>query len=80
MRGDRAARRLALPSLPPPPLLLLLLLLPRAGALHPEELFPYGQSRGDQLLQEGDDESSTPVKLASPLRFYEAQFGYLYVS
>uniref|UniRef100_A0A8C7AA63 Nidogen 2 n=1 Tax=Neovison vison TaxID=452646 RepID=A0A8C7AA63_NEOVI len=79
MRGDRAARRLALPSLPPPPLLLLLLLLPRAGALHPEELFPYGQSRGDQLLQEGDDESSTPVKLASPLRFYEAQFGYLYV-
>ncbi|XP_059038074.1 nidogen-2 isoform X3 [Mustela lutreola] len=78
MRGDRAARRLALPSLPPPPLLLLLL-LSRAGALHPEELFPYGQSRGDQLLQEGDDESSTPVKLASPLRFYEAQFGYLYV-
>ncbi|VCX31117.1 unnamed protein product, partial [Gulo gulo] len=68
-------RRLALP----PPPLLLLLLLSRAGALHPEELFPYGQSWGDQLLQEGDDESSTPVKLASPLRFYEAQFSYLYV-
>ncbi|XP_077909819.1 nidogen-2 isoform X3 [Halichoerus grypus] len=78
MRGDRAARRLALQSLRPPPLLLLLL-LSRAGALHPDELFPYGQSRGDQLLQEGDDESSAPVKLASPLRFYEAQFSYLYV-
>ncbi|XP_045756810.1 nidogen-2 isoform X2 [Mirounga angustirostris] len=78
MRGDRAARRLALQSLRPPPLLLLLL-LSRAGALHPDELFPYGQSREDQLLQEGDDESSAPVKLASPLRFYEAQFSYLYV-
>uniref|UniRef100_A0A8C8WIT3 Nidogen-2 n=1 Tax=Panthera leo TaxID=9689 RepID=A0A8C8WIT3_PANLE len=73
MRGDRA--------LPPPPLLplLLLLLLSRAAALHPDELFPYGQSWGDQLLQEGDDESSAAVKLASPLRFYEAQFSYLYV-
>lgn len=79
MRGDRAARRLALPPLPPPPLLLLLLLA-RAAALHPGELFPYGQSRGDQLLQEGDDESSAAVKLASPLHFYEAQFSYLYVS
>ncbi|XP_077765416.1 nidogen-2 isoform X1 [Canis aureus] len=79
MRGDRAARRLALPPLPPPPLLLLLLLLARAAALHPGELFPYGQSRGDQLLQEGDDESSAAVKLASPLHFYEAQFSYLYV-
>lgn len=74
MRGDRA--------LPPPPLLplLLLLLLSRAAALRPDELFPYGQSWGDQLLQEGDDESSAAVKLASPLRFYEAQFSYLYVS
>lgn len=79
MRGDRAARWPALSS-PPPPLLLLLLVLSRAAALHPGELFPYGQSRGDQLLQEGDDESSAAVKLASPLRFYEAQFSYLYVS
>lgn len=72
MRGDRA-----LPPLLP---LLLLLLLSRAAALRPDELFPYGQSWGDQLLQEGDDESSAAVKLASPLRFYEAQFSYLYVS
>lgn len=80
MRGDREARWPALSSSPPPPLLLLLLVLSRAAALHPGELFPYGQSRGDQLLQEGDDESSAAVKLASPLRFYEAQFSYLYVS
>lgn len=79
MRGDRAAGRQALLS-PPPSLLLLLLQLSRAATLHPGELFPYGQSRGDQLLQEGDDESSAAVKLARPLRFYEAQFSYLYVS
>eukprot|EP00070_Physeter_catodon_P014016 XP_023971081.1 nidogen-2 isoform X2 [Physeter catodon] len=78
MRRDRADGRPALPP-PPPPLLLLLLLLSRAAALHPGELFPYGQSRGDQLLQEGDDESSAAVKLALPLRFYEAQFSELYV-
>nr|XP_030710830.1 nidogen-2 isoform X2 [Globicephala melas] len=78
MRGDRADGRPALPP-PPPMLLLLLLLLSRAAALHPGELFPYGQSRGDQLLQEGDDESSAAVKLALPLRFYEAQFSELYV-
>lgn len=79
MRGDRAAGLRALLA-PPPPLLLLLLLLSRAAALHLSGLFPYGQFRGDQLLKEGDDESSAAVKLASPLRFYEAQFSYLYVS
>lgn len=76
MRGDPAAGRPALP----PPLLLMLLLLSRAAALHPSELFPYGQSRGDQLLQEGDDESSAAVKLTLSLRFYDAQFSDLYVS
>uniref|UniRef100_F1MF97 Nidogen-2 n=1 Tax=Bos taurus TaxID=9913 RepID=F1MF97_BOVIN len=77
MRGDQAA---GWPAPPPPPLLLmLLLLLSRAAALHPSELFPYGQSRGDQLLQEGDDESSAAVKLTLSLRFYDAQFSDLYV-
>lgn len=80
MRGDQAAAGRQARLSPPPSLLLLLLQLSRAAALHPGELFPYGQSRGDQLLQEGDDESSAAVKLASPLRFYEAQFSYLYVS
>uniref|UniRef100_A0A8D0NTU1 Nidogen-2 n=1 Tax=Sus scrofa TaxID=9823 RepID=A0A8D0NTU1_PIG len=75
MRGYRGARR---PALRAPPLLLLLL-LSRAVALQPDELFPYGQSLGDQLLQEGDDESSAAVKLALPLRFYDAQFSDLYV-
>nr|KAF6388070.1 nidogen 2 [Myotis myotis] len=81
MRGDRAAGLRALLALlaPPPPPLLLLLLLSWAAALDPSGLFPYGQFRGDQLLKEGDDESSAAVKLASPLRFYEAQFSYLYV-
>lgn len=66
---------------PSPPLLLqLLLLLSPAAALHPDELFPYGESRGDQLLPEGDDESSAPVQLALSLRFLDARFGSLYVS
>lgn len=80
MRRDRAAARRALLSPSPPLLLLLPLLLSRAAALYRGELFPYGQSLGDRLLQEGDDESSAAVTLASPLRFYEAQFSYLYVS
>ncbi|EDL01537.1 nidogen-2 precursor [Mus musculus] len=66
---------------PPSPLslLVMLLLLSRVGALRPDELFPYGESWGDQLLPEGDDESSAAVKLAIPLRFYDAQFSSLYV-
>lgn len=77
MSQDPIARRLAPPSLSS---LLLLLLLSRVGALRPDELFPYGESRGDQLLLEGDDESSAAVKLAVPLHFYDAQFNDLYVS
>ncbi|XP_009209802.1 nidogen-2 isoform X1 [Papio anubis] len=77
MEGDRVAGRPVLSSLPV--LLLLPLLLSRAAALHPDELFPYGESWGDQLLQEGDDESSAVVKLANPLHFYEARFSNLYV-
>ncbi|KAH0520035.1 Nidogen-2 [Microtus ochrogaster] len=76
MSQDPIARRLAPPSLLS---LLLLLLLSRVGALRPDELFPYGESRGDQLLLEGDDESSAAVKLAVPLHFYDAQFNDLYV-
>lgn len=76
MSRDPTAGRLALPS----PLSLLLLLLSRVGALRPDELFPYGESWGDQLLPEGDDESSPAVKLAIPLHFYDAQFSNLYVS
>ena len=78
MEGDRVAGRPVLSSLPV--LLLLPLLMSRAAALHPDELFPHGESWGDQLLQEGDDESSAVVKLANPLHFYEARFSNLYVS
>ncbi|XP_013010112.1 nidogen-2 [Cavia porcellus] len=58
---------------------LLLLLLSRASALHTDQLFPYGESRGDLLLPEGDDESSAPLQLGLPLRFLDAQFNSLYV-
>ncbi|XP_053553595.1 nidogen-2 [Bombina bombina] len=60
-------------------LLHLHCLLAFAAAISRLELFPYGEDRGDQLLQEGDDETSEVVKLTNPLLFYEAQFNLLYV-
>eukprot|EP00073_Rattus_norvegicus_P026849 XP_006244107.1 PREDICTED: nidogen-2-like [Rattus norvegicus] len=77
MSWDLTARRLAPPS--PLSLLLVLVLLSGSGALRPEELFPFGESWGHRLPQEGDDESSVAVKLAVPLRFYGVQFSNLYV-
>lgn len=78
MSWDRTARRLAPPS--PLLLLLVLVLLSRAGALHPEELFPYGESWGDRLLREGDVESSAAVKQAvRRSSFYGVQFSNLYM-
>ncbi|KAM6202636.1 nidogen-2 [Rhynchocyon petersi] len=74
MREDPAAGRPALLA----PLLLVLLLLRPVSALHPSELFLHGESWGDQLLREGDDESSA-VRLSIPLRFYGSQFRDLYV-
>ncbi|XP_050998501.1 nidogen-2 [Acomys russatus] len=79
MSRDPTAGRLAPPSPRSLLLVLLLLVLSRVGALRPDELFPYGESWGDQLLPEGDDESSPAVKLAIPLRFYDVQFNNLYV-
>nr|XP_033808788.1 nidogen-2 [Geotrypetes seraphini] len=57
---------------------LLPWLLGLAAALSRQELLPYGEHRGDLLLQEGDDETSA-VKLRQPLYFYEARFSDLYV-
>ncbi|XP_054989842.1 nidogen-2 [Sorex araneus] len=78
MRGDSAARlpavRWLLWALPP----LLLRLSSKVAAAPVVELFPHGESLGDQLLPEGDDESAE-VTLAHPLHFYEAQFSKLYV-
>ncbi|KAG8449223.1 hypothetical protein GDO86_016043 [Hymenochirus boettgeri] len=60
-------------------LLHLHCLLVFTAAISRQELFPYGEQRGDELLQEGDDETSEVVKLSKPLIFYEAQFNDLYV-
>lgn len=51
-----------------------------AGALPRSGLVPFGASRGDRALPEGDDESSEALSLAAPLPFYETRFGQLYVS
>lgn len=65
-----------------PPLLSLLLLrlLGWGAALPRSQLFLFGESSGDQELPEGDDETSVPVPLPSPLLFYETHFNQLYVS
>ncbi|XP_018084587.1 nidogen 2 L homeolog isoform X1 [Xenopus laevis] len=60
-------------------LLPLHCLLAFSAAISRRELFPYGELKGDVLLQEGDDETSEVVKLSQPLLFYEAQFSNLYV-
>ncbi|XP_039176835.1 nidogen-2 isoform X2 [Crotalus tigris] len=59
--------------------LLLLRLLGWGAALPRSQLFLFGGSRGDQELPEGDDETSVPVPLPSPLLFYETHFSQLYV-
>lgn len=61
-----------------PPLLLLLHCL-LAAAISRQELFPYGEHRGDLLLPDGDDETSVVLPLAQPMLFYEAELKELYV-
>ncbi|KAM4663238.1 nidogen-2 [Discoglossus pictus] len=82
-RGAHLAQPCTIPSLTMQEGALLLLtvhcLLGLAAAISRHELLPYGELRGDQLLQEGDDETSEVVKLTQPLLFYEAQFNILYV-
>ncbi|CAI5764837.1 nidogennidogen-2 [Podarcis lilfordi] len=66
----------ALPGL----FLLLLLQLPGWGAALPRaQLFPFGPPRGDRQLPDGDDETSAPVQLPSPLLYYETRFSQVYV-
>ncbi|XP_061468527.1 nidogen-2 [Rhineura floridana] len=60
-------------------LLGLLLLLGWGASLPRSQLFSFGGPRGDRELPDGDDETSAPVPLPSPLRFYEARFSQLYV-
>ncbi|XP_018413880.1 PREDICTED: nidogen-2 [Nanorana parkeri] len=55
------------------------LLIGFSAAISRQELFPYGEHRGDLTLPDGDDETSEVVKLAQPMFFYEAEFKELYV-
>uniref|UniRef100_A0A3Q3VSX2 Uncharacterized protein n=1 Tax=Mola mola TaxID=94237 RepID=A0A3Q3VSX2_MOLML len=49
-------------------------------AIQRADLFPYGALSGDQLLAEGDDETSRVLSLPKPLYFYDSFFSQLYVA
>ncbi|KAM5129328.1 nidogen-2 [Mantella aurantiaca] len=55
------------------------LLLGFSAAISRQQLFPYGETRGDVQLPDGDDETSEVVTLPQPFLFYEAEFKELYV-
>nr|XP_049609389.1 nidogen-2 isoform X38 [Syngnathus scovelli] len=44
------------------------------------QMFPYGMSSGDSLLEEGDDETSKVLSLPKPFYFYDTPFYQLYVA
>uniref|UniRef100_A0A8C1LHS8 Nidogen 2b (osteonidogen) n=1 Tax=Cyprinus carpio TaxID=7962 RepID=A0A8C1LHS8_CYPCA len=50
------------------------------NAIQKDNLFPFGLSEGDSVLQDGDDEVSEALKIKKPLQLYDVQFNILYVS
>ncbi|XP_030626654.1 nidogen-2 [Chanos chanos] len=48
-------------------------------AIQRRDLLPYGPTKGDVLLKEGDDEISVVLKLKKSLQFYNTEFNILYV-
>lgn len=49
-------------------------------AIQRTDMFPYGSLSGDQILAEGDDETSRVLSLPRPVYFYDSLFSQLYVS
>ncbi|KAJ6664672.1 hypothetical protein lerEdw1_006245 [Lerista edwardsae] len=58
---------------------LLALALPGGCSPPRGRLFPFGLERGDAELEPGDDVSSPPLELSTPLRFYGSRINSLYV-
>ncbi|KAG8123557.1 hypothetical protein E2320_018894 [Naja naja] len=58
-----------------------LLALVAPGGCSPGEgfLFPFGSARGDEALEAGDDVSSAPLSLDTPLHFYGSRVQSLYI-
>lgn len=44
------------------------------------DLYPFGTLQGDTRLEVGDDLSSAPVRLETPIRFYNDYISTLFVS
>ena len=59
--------------------LTLLDLLISALSISRLEMFPYGPSAGDELLDSGNDQTREFV-LDQPLMFYDGKFNKIYVS
>ncbi|XP_039208911.1 nidogen-1 isoform X1 [Crotalus tigris] len=58
---------------------LLALVAPGGCSLREGFLFPFGLARGDEALEAGDDVSSAPLLLDTPLHFYGSSVHSLYV-
>uniref|UniRef100_G3PLY0 Nidogen 2 n=1 Tax=Gasterosteus aculeatus aculeatus TaxID=481459 RepID=G3PLY0_GASAC len=50
------------------------------SAIRRTDMYPYGPQSGDQVLAEGDDETSRVLPLSRPLTFYRTRFSQLYVA
>ncbi|XP_068447054.1 nidogen-2 [Clinocottus analis] len=50
------------------------------SAIRRADMFPYGALSGDQILAEGDDETSKVLLLPRPLNFYDSRYSQLYVA
>ncbi|TNN56701.1 Nidogen-2 [Liparis tanakae] len=50
------------------------------SAIRRADMFPYGALSGDQILAEGDDETSRVLVLPRPLNFYDTRYSQLYVA
>ena len=61
-------------------LVVLLGLVQVTYTLSFQDLFPFGEARGDSILKSGDDTSSTEIPLKTAISFYDEKFSGIFVN